>query len=210
MKPVGLARPAHRPSALRRGAAAPGRRSRHACTTWSASRPSSRMAGAAPALPHHSRAGAAPSFARLGGMHRNTFLNAPRLLDADAAAAGRRRACASPGRSPASRAMWNRRPAASSPGLFAAGRPARASAVAAAAADHRPRAPCSATSPRHRQPQGVPADERHLRGSSPLEGRHRKRADRRLGMAERALAELAPWWQRVSQAAILAAIAHDH
>ena len=33
----------------------------------------------------------------------------------------------------------------------------------------------------------------------PLEGRHRKRADRRLGMAERALEELAPWWQQVQQ-----------
>ena len=46
-------------------------------------------------------------FARLGGLHRNTFLNSPKLLDADAAAQRRRRGCASPARSPAARAMWN-------------------------------------------------------------------------------------------------------
>ena len=32
----------------------------------------------------------------------------------------------------------------------------------------------------------------------PLEGRKRKRSDRRLAMAERALLELAPWWQRIA------------
>jgi methylenetetrahydrofolate--tRNA-(uracil-5-)-methyltransferase len=36
-------------------------------------------------------------FARLGGLHRNTFLNSPRVLD-DAAAQGHARACALPGR----------------------------------------------------------------------------------------------------------------
>jgi methylenetetrahydrofolate--tRNA-(uracil-5-)-methyltransferase len=33
----------------------------------------------------------------------------------------------------------------------------------------------------------------------PLEGRHRKRADRRLALAERALADLAGWWQPILQ-----------
>jgi methylenetetrahydrofolate--tRNA-(uracil-5-)-methyltransferase len=32
----------------------------------------------------------------------------------------------------------------------------------------------------------------------PLEGRKRKRSERRLAMAERALADLAPWWQTVT------------
>ena len=35
----------------------------------------------------------------------------------------------------------------------------------------------------------------------PLEGRTRKRSDRRLAMAERALAELAPWWQAIGRGA---------
>ncbi len=42
-------------------------------------------------------------FARLGGLHRNTFLNSPRLLDREL----RLRAEPSPARSPASRAMWS-------------------------------------------------------------------------------------------------------
>ena len=48
-------------------------------------------------------------FARLGGLHRNTFLNSPKLLDATLTAEGRSSGFASPGRSPASKAMWNRR-----------------------------------------------------------------------------------------------------
>ena len=32
----------------------------------------------------------------------------------------------------------------------------------------------------------------------PLEERKRKRSDRRLAMAERALKDLAPWWQGVA------------
>ena len=44
-------------------------------------------------------------FARLGGMHRNTYLNSPRLLDQNVAPEGARRRCASPARSPAARAM---------------------------------------------------------------------------------------------------------
>ena len=55
-------------------------------------------------------------FARLGGLHRNTFLNSPRLLDAIAAPAGPSRACASPARSPAARAMSNPRRSGCSPG----------------------------------------------------------------------------------------------
>ena len=44
-------------------------------------------------------------FARLGGLHRNTFLNSPRLLDARLRLKASGRASASPGRSPAARDM---------------------------------------------------------------------------------------------------------
>ncbi len=45
-----------------------------------------------------------PSFARLGGLHRNTYLDSPRLLDATLRLKARP-LCASPARSPAARAM---------------------------------------------------------------------------------------------------------
>ena len=53
-------------------------------------------------------------FARLGGMHRNTYLNSPRLLDARLRLKARP-ACASPARSPAARAMSKAPRSASSP-----------------------------------------------------------------------------------------------
>ena len=50
------------------------------CSTWWASRPSSPMASrCASSAPF--RASKRAEFARLGGLHRNTFLNAPKLLD---------------------------------------------------------------------------------------------------------------------------------
>ncbi len=49
-------------------------------------------------------------WARLGGIHRNTFLNSPRLLDPLMRLARRSRGCASPARSPVSRAMSSRAP----------------------------------------------------------------------------------------------------
>ena len=55
-------------------------------------------------------------FARLGGIHRNTYLNSPRLLDAAAPAQGRAHGCASPARSPAARAMSRAPRSALSPG----------------------------------------------------------------------------------------------
>ena len=54
-------------------------------------------------------------FARLGGLHRNTFINSPAAARRDACACARRRTSASPARSPAARAMWNRRRSACSP-----------------------------------------------------------------------------------------------
>ena len=57
-------------------------------TTWSASRPSSNMPSRSAifrTIPGLEKA----EFARLGGLHRNTFLNSPELLDGAAAAEGR-------------------------------------------------------------------------------------------------------------------------
>ena len=76
------------------------------------------------------------SFARLGGLHRNTFINSPRLLDAQLAAEGAARACASPDRSPASKAMSKAPPSACWP---AASRRPNCWRRARAAADHRAR-----------------------------------------------------------------------
>ena len=71
---------------LRRRAAAPGQQARHAVQHGRLpDQAEARRAGAH--LPHHSRAWSSAEFARLGGLHRNTFLNSPKLLDADAAAA---------------------------------------------------------------------------------------------------------------------------
>jgi methylenetetrahydrofolate--tRNA-(uracil-5-)-methyltransferase len=53
-------------------------------------------------------------FARLGGLHRNTFLNSPKLLD-DTLRLKACRGYALPDRSPAARATWNRRRSACSP-----------------------------------------------------------------------------------------------
>ena len=47
-------------------------------------------------------------FARLGGLHRNTYLNSPVAARRDVPAEGAPAMCASPARSPAARAMWNR------------------------------------------------------------------------------------------------------
>ncbi len=81
MKPFGLTNP-HAPEreALRRRAAAPGQHARHALQHGRLpDQAEARRAGAH--LPHHSRACRTREFARLGGLHRNTFLNSPKLLD---------------------------------------------------------------------------------------------------------------------------------
>ena len=84
-------------------------------------------------------------FARLGGLHRNTFLNSPRLLDRPAAPEGRCRGCASPARSPASRAMSRAPPSDCWPGAS----PRPSARATAANRRRRPRrwARCSPTSP---------------------------------------------------------------
>ena len=58
-------------------------------------------------------------FARLGGLHRNTFLNSPKLLDATLRLKAKPR-CALPARSPAARAMLNPPPSACWRARFAA------------------------------------------------------------------------------------------
>ena len=88
-------------------------------------------------------------FARLGGLHRNTFLNSPKLLDGTLAAARRSRACALPARSPAARAMSNSPRSGCSPA--ASRRPSGwASRRRAAAAHHGAR---GAARPHHRRPR---------------------------------------------------------
>ena len=100
MKPVGLTNP-HKPrrAALRRGAAAPGQCAGHAVEHGGLpDQAEARRAGAH--LPHDPRAWQSAEFARLGGLHRNTFLNQPKLLDGELRLKASR-ACASPARSPA-------------------------------------------------------------------------------------------------------------
>ena len=76
------------------------------CSTWSDSRPSSstasRCASSAPS-PGWRRA----EFARLGGLHRNTFLDAPAAARSARCACTPSRGCVLPARSPAARVMSN-------------------------------------------------------------------------------------------------------
>ena len=81
MKPVGLTNP-HEPDreALRRRAAAPGQCAGHALQHGRLP-DEAETCRAGARVPHHPGLEHA-EFARLGGLHRNTFLNSPRLLDA--------------------------------------------------------------------------------------------------------------------------------
>ena len=114
MKPFGLTNP-HKPQAkaLRRRAAAPGQRARHAVQHGRLpDQAEARRAGAH--LPHHSR----PRQRRVRAARRPAPQHLPQFAEAarrDAAAQGASRGCASPARSPAARAMWNRPPSACSP-----------------------------------------------------------------------------------------------
>ncbi len=113
----GPARSAHRPSPVGRGAASPGQCAGHAVEHRGL--PDQAEAWRADAhLPHHSGLEKA-EFARLGGLHRNTFLNSPRLLDGTLRLR-QCRACASPARSPAAKVMSRVQPSALLTGRFAA------------------------------------------------------------------------------------------
>lgn len=130
-------------------------------------------------------------FARLGSMHRNTFLNAPTCLErslqfktiprlffagqitgvegyVESAAMGFLAGIFAP--------RWSR-------GLDLPLPPA--TTALGALLTH-----LSESSPANFQPMNV-----NYGLFPPLEDRRRKRTDRRLALAERALAELAPWWQ---------------
>lgn len=133
-------------------------------------------------------------FARLGSMHRNTFLNAPACLsptlqlksDARLFFAGQITGVEGYVESAACGFLA---------GLFAAGHrlgipvppPPPTTALGALLAH------LATASPKGFQPMNVTYGL-----FPPLEGRHRKRADRRLAMAERALEELDGWWQEVT------------
>jgi methylenetetrahydrofolate--tRNA-(uracil-5-)-methyltransferase len=132
-------------------------------------------------------------FARLGSMHRNTFLNAPACLERSLELKGR------PGLFFAGQITGVEGYVESAAcgllaGLFAAARllgedlpyPPPPTALGALLAH------LSDSSPEGFQPMNV-----NYGLFPPLEGRHHKRADRRLAMAERALEALEPWRQRV-------------
>ena len=136
-------------------------------------------------------------FARLGSMHRNTFLNAPTCLERTLQFKGR-------------------------PELFFAGQITGVEGYVESAA-------CGFLAgifaARHLHGQTIPLPPpttalgallTHLSAAEaanfqpmnvnyglfpPLEGRKRKRSDRRLAMAERALEDLAPWWQAIKEEA---------
>ena len=132
-------------------------------------------------------------FARLGSMHRNTFLNAPACLtptlqlrtDPRLVFAGQITGVEGYVESAACGFLA---------GLFAAGRrlgvtvppPPPITALGALLAH------LATAAPKGFQPMNVTYGL-----FPPLEGRHRKRADRRLAMAERALEALGPWWASV-------------
>ena len=145
-------------------------------------------------------------FARLGGLHRNTFLNSPVLLDAELAAESRRRGCALPDRSPGSRAMWSR----AAIGLLA-GRFAAAERLGASVSLPPPTTALGALlnhitgghlgERRRRGLAQLPADERQFRSVPSLSApppkvkaeRGSKTLARKHALATRALADLERW-----------------
>ena len=144
MKPVGLTNP-HAPGrqALCRRAAAPGQRARHAVQhgrlpDQAEARRAGRIFRIIPGLEN-------AEFARLGGLHRNTFLNSPKLLDATLRLKADPR-CALPARSPAARAMWNRRRSACWPAAW------------------RPPSGAARRSSRRRRPRRMAPCSRHITG----------------------------------------------
>ncbi|ABA87665.1 tRNA (5-methyl-U54)-methylenetransferase/reductase [Syntrophotalea carbinolica DSM 2380] len=132
-------------------------------------------------------------FARLGSMHRNTFINAPRCLDQHLRLTSDPRMFFA-GQITGVEGYVESAACGFLAGLFAAGQ----------LTDHAVPLPPATT--------GLGALLGHLSHSSPddfqpmnvnyglfppLEGRKRKRSERRLAMAERALRDLEPWRQRV-------------
>ena len=132
-------------------------------------------------------------FARLGSMHRNTFLNAPACLEPTL--------------------QFKNRPQLFFAGQItgvegyveSAGCGFLAGIFAARYLQNRPLPlPPATTALGALLTHLATADSKNFQPMNvnyglfpPLEGRHRKRSDRRLAMAERALTDLAPWWQQV-------------
>ena len=132
-------------------------------------------------------------FARLGGLHRNTFLNAPKLLDDTLRLQALCRVCVSPGRSPAARAMSNPPPSACS---RAASRRPNGRANGPRRRRSPPRmAPSSTISPadtclRSTPARVLPADERQFRPVPAAHGIAPKGADgKRLRGTDKAMAK---------------------
>ena len=97
-------RSAHRPLALCRGPAAPGQCARHVVEHRRLpDQAEACRAGAASSAP--SRASKMPSSRGWAGMHRNTFISSPQLLDGELRLKSQARISASPARSPAAKAM---------------------------------------------------------------------------------------------------------
>lgn len=134
-------------------------------------------------------------FARLGSMHRNTFINAPRCLH-------------------------NGLQFKKDPRLFFAGQITGVEGYVESAATGLLAGLCVAAQRRDQSPSLPPSTTalgsllHHLSASSPedfqpmnvnyglfppLEGTRMKRSERRLAMAERALTEIVPWWQEMSK-----------
>jgi len=134
-------------------------------------------------------------FARLGSMHRNTFLNAPATLTPTLQLKNEPRLFFA-GQITGVEGYVESAACGFLAGLFAAGHrlgvtipPPPPTTALGALLTH-----LSTASPRGFQPMNVTYGL-----FPPLEDRKRKRADRRLAMAERALAELGPWWQTIAR-----------
>ncbi|TFG89698.1 MAG: methylenetetrahydrofolate--tRNA-(uracil(54)-C(5))-methyltransferase (FADH(2)-oxidizing) TrmFO [Gemmatimonadales bacterium] len=135
-------------------------------------------------------------FARLGSMHRNTFLNAPACLTPTLQLKAEPRLFFA-GQITGVEGYVESAACGFLAGLFAAGHalgvtvPAPPPTTALGALLNH----LGSAAPKGFQPMNV------TYGLFPPleEGRKRKRADRRLAMAERALEELGPWWQAVRE-----------
>ena len=134
-------------------------------------------------------------FARLGSMHRNTFLNAPACLTPTLQLKTEPRLYFA-GQITGVEGYVESAACGFLAGLFAAGHAAGVSVPApppttalGALLNH-----LGTAAPKGFQPMNVTYGL-----FPPVEGRKRKRTDRRLAMAERALEELGPWWQAVRE-----------
>ena len=133
------------------------------------------------------------NFERLGSMHRNTFINAPSCLDSHLRLKTNDRLFFA-GQITGVEGYVESAACGFLAGLFAAGQlqnrsvafPPATTALGALLGH------LSLSSPDDFQPMNV-----NYGLFPPLEGRKRKRADRRLAMAERALTDLEPWRQQV-------------